>query len=225
MSAAVGYIRVSTVGQATDGVSLETQENKIRMYADLNDLDLVDVFVDAGLSGKSIAGRPGIQSVLELVRTKKIEHVIIFKLDRLARNLKEACEVSDLMQKRGVALHSISEKIDTGSATGKLFYHIISAMAEWERGIISERTVAALQTKKAKSERISGRSPYGYRFENGLVVEDASEQEVISIILRLTSEGHSITNIIAFLAHNGYTNRSGKAFGRAEVWKIQKQAA
>ena len=149
MENTIGYIRCSTTGQATEGVTLEAQTRKIRAYCDLNDLNLVEIIEDAGLSGKSISGRPGIQRVLELVSSKKIQNVVIFKLDRLARNLKEACEISELMQKKGCNLHSISEKIDTGSATGKLFYHMISAMAEWERGVISERTVTALSLKNS----------------------------------------------------------------------------
>lgn len=122
------------------------------------------------MSGKSISGRPSIQRVLELISSKKAQHVVILKLDRLARNLKEACEISELMQKKGCNLHSISEKIDAGSTTGKLFYHMISAMAEWERGVISERTVTALSLKKSKGERISRHAPYGFQFNGDKLV-------------------------------------------------------
>ncbi|MGA8831002.1 MAG: recombinase family protein [Desulfomonilaceae bacterium] len=118
------------------------------------------------MSGKSISGRPSIQRVLEPISSKKAQHVVILKLDRLART----CEISELMQKKGRNLHSISEKIDTGSATGKLFYHMISAMAEWERGVISGRTVTALSLKKSKGERVSRHAPYGFQFNGDKLV-------------------------------------------------------
>lgn len=225
MRKAIGYIRVSTVGQATEGISLEAQETKIRMYALLNDLELVDVFVDAGLSGKSISGRPGIQSVLELVKAKKVDDVIIYKLDRLARNLKEACEISETMQKRGVSLHSISEKIDTGSATGKLFYHIISAMAEWERGIISERTTVALQTKKENGQRVSKDAEFGFKFEGNRVIPNAEEQAAIGRILALRANNYSLRGIVSQIATEGFRNRNGNEIQLTSVRRILERAA
>jgi len=85
-----GYIRVSTEEQSREGVSLEMQVPKIRAYCDLNDLELTGIVADAGISGKSTKARPGIPAVLELVRGHKVEAEIVYKLDRLARNMIEA---------------------------------------------------------------------------------------------------------------------------------------
>lgn len=222
MGNTVGYIRCSTLIQAEEGVSLETQRRKITSYCDLNDLELVEIVEDAGLSGKSVSGRPGIQKVMEMVRLKQIQNVVIFKLDRLARNLKEACEMSDIMERKGVDLHSISEKLDTGSATGKLFYHLIAAMAEWERGVISERTVTALSLKKSKGERVSRHAPYGFQFVDDNIVVNDKEQEVIGIVKDLTSQGYSISGIIRYLENHGYSNRKGHRFGIKEIWTLRK---
>ena len=87
---AVGYVRVSTVGQVEDGCSLILQRDKIDAYAKLNDLELVDTVEDAGLSGKTLRNRPGIQRVLEMVAKREVEAVVIYKLDRLARNARES---------------------------------------------------------------------------------------------------------------------------------------
>jgi site-specific DNA recombinase len=224
MGNTIGYIRVSTTLQAEQGVSLEAQSRKIMSYCDLHELELIEIVEDSGLSGKTISGRPGIQKILDLVKSRKIKNVVILKLDRLARNLKEACEISDLMQKKDVALHSISERIDTGSATGKLFYHIISAMAEWERGVISERTVTAMSVKKSKGERVSRHAPYGFMFIGDNIVENDKEQEVIGIVKYLTSQGYSISGIIGYLENHGYSNRRGHRFGVKEVWSLRKAA-
>jgi site-specific DNA recombinase len=221
----IGYIRVSTAGQVETGVSLEAQAKKIRAYCDLHDLELQEIIEDAGLSGKSIAGRPGIQKVLDLVKTRKVANVIIFKLDRLARNLKEACEIAELFQKKDVALHSISEKIDSASATGRLFYNILSAMAAWEREIIGERTAVALSTKREKGERTNYQAPFGYRHESGRLVQDVNEQEILNAVAILKAEGHTVRAIVQLLAENGYTNRKGNSFGVSEVWRMSKKAA
>jgi len=221
----IGYVRVSTTGQAEEGISMEAQRRKIQAYCELHDLSLAEIIEDAGLSGKSIAGRPGIQRVLELVKARKIDNVVIFKFDRMARNLKEACEIAELLEKKGVALHSISEKIDTASATGRLFYNILGAMAAWEREIIAERTTVALACKKEKGERVSGQAPYGFRFENGRVVVDETEQATIAKIVELKTQGHSIRSIVSYLEAHGYRNRNGRPIGRNEVWQILKNAA
>ena len=226
MNNAIGYIRVSTANQADNGVSLEAQANKIRAYCELHDLTLIEIIEDAGLSGKTIAGRPGMQHVIELVKAHKVSDVIIFKLDRLARNVREANEIADLMAKKGVNLHSISEKIDTGSATGKLFFNILAAMGQWEREIISERTVMALQTLKSNNRRVSGRAPFGYSFQNdGTLAVNADEQKVITRIRELRSAGFTIMAIRSQLTADGFLNRNGREFGRNEIWTITKKAA
>ena len=224
MSSTIGYVRVSTLNQAEEGVSLEAQRRKIEAYCDLHDLDLTEITEDAGISGKSVSGRPGIQIIIDKVRARKVNNVVVFRLDRLARNLKEACEISELMEKKGVSLHSISEKIDTGSATGKLFYHILSAMNEWERGVISERTVTALSLKKSKGQRISRFAPYGYKFNGDNIVKVDMEQKVIQIVKEMTVRGHTIQFIINHLVQEGYSNRKGNNFGVSEIWKIRKSA-
>ena len=217
----VGYVRVSTTGQAEDGYGLEVQRRKIAAYCDLHDMTLVEIVADEGLSGKTIAGRPGIQSVLDMVKAGKVDNVVIFKLDRLARNVKEAVEIADLLQRKNCALHSISEKLDTGSAAGRLFYNILSAMSQWEREVIAERTQLALAVKKANGERISRHAPYGFTFDTaGKVVKVANEQAVIAKVQKLRAQGHSVRGIVAFLETHGYTNRNGNSFGVKTIWTI-----
>ena len=169
---AVGYVRVSTEEQSREGVSLDTQAAKIRAYADLHDMDLVGIIEDAGISGKSIKARPGIRAVLEMVKARKVDAVIVYKLDRLARNTIECLEMAKLMDKSGCAEHSISEKLDTQSALGRFFFTLTASLAEMERGLISERTKAALAQKRANGEKTGGDCPYGYKAVNGKLVAD-----------------------------------------------------
>jgi DNA invertase Pin-like site-specific DNA recombinase len=197
---AVGYIRVSTEEQSREGISMEMQAAKIRTYCELNDLELAGIVEDAGISGKSISGRPGIQEVLEGVRRRTVDAVIVYKLDRLARNTIEALEMAQSMDKAGVALHSISEKLDTQSALGKFFFTLTASLAEMERNVIAERTAAALAQKKSKGEKTGGHCPYGSTAVDGKLIPEVEEQKVLSRIKTLRVEGYSIRGIVQALA-------------------------
>ena len=225
MNKSYGYVRVSTEGQAIDGVSLDMQQKKIATYCELNDLELAEIVVDAGLSGKTVSGRPGMSKIVELIKFKKIQHFVVYKLDRMSRNLKEACELSELMKKHGVSLHSITEKIDTGSATGNLFFHMINAMSQWEREIIAERTSAALQSMKANGEKVSSRAPYGFEYIGGMAVPVARELACIDFLreLRINNPKLGQKKAAKILFEAGYVNRNGVRFGVSSMrvlWKI-----
>jgi DNA invertase Pin-like site-specific DNA recombinase len=97
-------------------------------------------------------------------------------------------------------------------------------MNEWERGVISERTVTALSLKKSKNERISRFAPYGYKFNGDNIVKIDIEQEVIQIVKNKANKGFTIKSIISYLSENGYSNRNGNNFGISEIWKMKKSA-
>ena len=227
---AIGYTRVSTAEQASEGVSLAMQKEKIRLYCELNDLQLVDIREDAGLSAKDFKGRPGIQKILSMIQEKKIKHLVIFKLDRLSRCLRDACKIADMMQKHGVSLHSVCEKLDTGSATGKFFYHILAAMAEWERGMISERTISGLNQKRACGEKIGRFFPRGMKAgeqtitKKGKVVfklaADPKELEAIRMATELRQDNHPYRAISAILAEAGYLSRTNKPYTASSIKKM-----
>jgi len=186
---AMGYVRVSTDEQAREGVSLDHQESKVEAYAALNDLDLVEVIRDGGQSGKDL-DRPGIQRLLEIVENNEIDAVIVYKLDRLSRNTVDTLNMIQLLEKKEIAFHSIQEKVDTKSATGKFFLTITSAIAQMERDMIAERTREALAHKKTKNEW-TGRIPYGFRIVDGHLVEDKKELAVITKAKRMRRTGKS----------------------------------
>ena len=136
---AIGYVRVSTDRQAGQGVSLEAQESKIRANSTVQGGVLFNVIIDGRESAKNL-NRPGLQRLLALVESGKIEAVIIAKLDRFTRSMKDLCSLLELFEKRGVALISIAESLDTASAAGRLVITIMAAVSQWEREAIGERT-------------------------------------------------------------------------------------
>src|ERR1700686_2119323 len=158
---AIGYVRVSTDRQAEQGVSLEAQEAKIRAMATVQSAELLDVIVDGGESAKSL-NRPGLQRLMGLDNSGKVETVIVAKLDRLTRSVKDLCGLLELFEKRKVALVSVAESVDTGSAAGRLVITIMGAVSQWEREAIGEHTRDALRHKRNKGERV-GNIAFGYR--------------------------------------------------------------
>src|SRR5580700_4917639 len=192
---AIAYIRVSTDRQAEQGVSLEAQEAKIRAMATVQSAELVDVIVDGGESAKSL-NRPGLQRLLALINAGKAQAVIVAKLDRLTRSVKDLCELLELFEKRKVALISVAESLDTGSAAGRLVITIMGAVSQWEREAIGERTRDALRHKRGNGERV-GNIEFGYRLSPDLrhVEPDPTEQAALAEIRGLRREGHTLRGI------------------------------
>jgi DNA invertase Pin-like site-specific DNA recombinase len=224
MKKAVGYVRVSTDEQAREGISLENQRAKIEAYCGLNDLELIDIIEDAGKSGKDL-NREGIQSLMELLKTRKIDAVVVYKLDRLSRRVKDTLSLMDLVEKKGIAFHSITEKIDTKTAMGKFFLNLMASMNQWERDTISERTRDALHLKIVKNER-AGQVPYGWALgEDGkTLIRNEREQKAISLILELNGKGYSHRAICRELEREGY-QPVGKKWHHQTIQNILRKVA
>src|SRR5438477_9901697 len=118
--------------------------------------------------------------------TRKVETVIIAKLDRLTRSVKDLAELLERFQKRAVSLISVAESLDTGSAAGRLVINIMTAVSQWEQEAIGERTRDAMRHKKSSGQRV-GNIAYGYRLgANGIQLEpDPQEQTVLATIREL----------------------------------------
>jgi len=219
---AVGYIRVSHQDQADSGISLENQRAKIKAYAELKDLTLVEIIEDAGISAKNLK-RDGIQRVLDMAKAKQIDAVIVFKLDRMFRSTTDALETTKLFDKWGVAFHSLQESLDTQSAMGRFFFTLTAALAEMERSIVGERTSTALQHKKANNERV-GHIPFGYQIESDGIhlTENIQEQAILAEINILRGQGLSQQKIADELNFRLTLNRKEKKWNRMSVKRVAK---
>ena len=215
---AVGYVRVSTERQADQGVSLEAQEAKIRAMATVQGVTLTEVIVDGGESAKSLK-RPGLQRLLAMVETGKVQAVIVAKLDRMTRSVKDLCGLLELFEKRKVALVSVAESLDTGSAAGRLVITIMGAVSQWEREAIGERTRDALQHKRSNGERV-GNIEFGYRLgpDRKHLVLDPTEQAALADIRALCAQKLSMRAIAAELNERGHTTRRGTP------WRLESVA-
>lgn len=207
----VGYARVSTGEQADNGCSLAAQRAKLALYADLHELDLVDVVSDAGASAKTL-DRPGMQRVLEMLDAGTVDGVLVYKLDRLTRSVRDlGLLIDDYFGEGGEAeLYSVLDSIDTSSATGRLMINLLGMIAQWEREVIAERTRDALAHKRANGERV-GSVPYGYDVApDGVnLVDNPTEQAAIRIARERRASGESLRKVGRALSRLGYPPRHG----------------
>src|ERR1700691_4571542 len=192
----VGYVRVSTDKQ---GISLEAQAEKIRAMALVQGAELSEIIVESGESAKSL-NRPGMAKLLAMVDAGNVKAVIVAKLDRLTRSVKDLCELLERFERKSVALVSVAESLDTGSAAGRLVLNIMAAVSQWEREAIGERTRDALRHKRSQGERV-GNIAFGFRLAgDGQHVEpDPTEQGALAEIRRLRREGTTLRGIASTL--------------------------
>ncbi len=208
-STAIGYTRVSPRDQADSGASLAAQRTKIEAYAVLHDLELVEVIEDAGFSAKSL-DRPGMTKLLSLIRGRRIGVVVVAKLDRITRSVRDLGELIDVFQRSGVEFASVADHIDTSTASGRLVLNVMGSVSQWEREAIGERTSEALAVMRSNGRRISRHAPYGYRLNGQGWIEDEREQEAIRLMRQLRAKGTSLRRIAEELQTKGFTNRAGK---------------
>jgi site-specific DNA recombinase len=223
----LGYVRVSTDEQAMSGVSLEAQRAKLEAYASLYDLELIEVVVDAGVSAKSF-NRPGLQRALSMLRKGKAQGLLVAKLDRLTRSMRDlGALVEEELVKGKWTLLSVAEQLDTRSASGRLVLNILGCVASWERDVIRERTKEALSYKRSKGERFNRQAPYGYRVAScGKVLEaDEAEQAMLAAIREARERGLSGRAIVVELAQKGFVTRKGTPLCLTQVQRIMRQAA
>lgn len=204
----LGYIRVSTDKQADKGLSLDDQRARIAAYAVAMGWDVSEVIVDAGASAKTLK-RPGITKLLDAIRRDEVQRVVIVKLDRLTRSTRDLDEVLDLCQKHDVSLVSLTESLDTKSATGLFFVGMLAQISQWERGIISERTRDALEFRRRSGKVYSRCTPFGYRRDGDRLVRDDAQHEALTVAKAMHEDGASLRQIAARLEALGVKPNNG----------------
>lgn len=202
-------------------MSLAAQESKIIAWADVNGYDITAIHVDAGLSGKRADNRPALQDALDHACHENAV-LVVYSLSRLARSTKDTLAIAERLDKAGADLASISERIDTTTAAGKMVFRLLAVLAEFERDLVSERTISALAHKRQKGERV-GMVPFGYDLcGDGISLsENPFEQAVIKTIIHLRSRGLSFRAIAEELAQQGVaTKRGNKTWSHTSVRRI-----
>ena len=160
----LGYSRVSSEEQAVHGISIEAQRNSLQGYAAMMNQQ-IRIFEDAGYSGKN-TNRPALQQLLAACRSGSASAVVVWKLDRLSRSLRDTLTIiEDVFQPRGITLVSITENIDTSTPSGRMMLNLLASFAQLEREQDSDRVVMAHKHLARDCKYLGGHVPLGYRID------------------------------------------------------------
>lgn len=205
---AIGYIRVSTQEQAYEGVSLDAQRARIAAWCLANGYELAAVYTDAGISGATMKRRDGLQAALKAAT--KGTALVAYSISRLARSTRDMLTIADQLETQGADLVSLTEKIDTTSAAGRMVFRMLAVLSEFERDQISERTVTALRHKKRIGE-VYGPVPFGYQEIEGRLIEVREEARILRDILTMRESGATLRAIADHLNVKGIQPKQGGA--------------
>ena len=177
------YTRVSTSMQV-DGYSLDAQKDKLKKYAEFQDMIVAGEYSDEGKSGKNIEGRPQFLQMLKDIESgkDKVEFVLVFKLSRFGRNAADVLSSLQRMQDFGVNLICVEDGIDSSKDSGKLMISVLSAVAEIERENIRVQTMEGRIQKAREGKWNGGFAPYGYSLEKGQFFINEEEAKAIRVI-------------------------------------------
>lgn len=192
-----GYVRVSTLAQANEGESLETQKRQVISYAESRGLSLQveNVFIERGVSGgDEFYLRPEGSRLMSVLTAGDV--LIFPKLDRGFRNTRDALNTLHDLKERSVSVHSIDLGGDvTGNGVGAIIFTILSAFATFEKERIATRIKEVKQRRKAEGYFIGGRRGFGYNVVDGKLAYNEEEQRLIKEMRRMVASGKSLTEV------------------------------
>ena len=142
------YIRVSTE-QQVDKSSLKTQEERLKAFCQQMEYKVVKVYKDAGLSAKN-TNRPALSELMQDIKADRIDYVVVTKLDRITRSLRDLFQLMDFFNTNEVHFTSISESIDTKTAMGRFFFQLLGLLAQLEREVTAERVTTDMRHRAEK---------------------------------------------------------------------------
>jgi site-specific DNA recombinase len=214
----VAYTRVSTLGQAEDGESLERQAARIRAYCEAKGLEQPEIICDEGLSGFK-SNREGFQKLVALCESKQVSTVIVYDLSRLSRSVRDTLEfIEDTINKNGIEFVSLLNDIDTSTPTGKAFLGITAIFNQLYRDEIAYKTKEALSHKRAKQEKTGGTIPFGFELVGGVKLFPKPEEfETLKLMHSLRKQGLTLREIVGVLTEKGIPTKTGRAGWQPKV--------
>jgi site-specific DNA recombinase len=218
------WIRVSTEDQAR-GESPEHHEDRARSYAKSRGWQVKEIYDLAGQSGKAVVQHHEAKRMMKDVERGHITGLVFSKLARLSRNRRELEDFSDFFNKHNADLISLSEAIDTSTAGGRMFFHLLGVFAQWEREEITERVNASVLTRAKLGKSINGHSPYGYIWkERKLVIqpeEAAIRRKAYDLFLKYRRKGQ----VARELNSAGYRTHDGNIWRDTSILRILNESS
>lgn len=208
------YIRVSTTDQAREGFSIPAQRERLTMYANAQEWDIYDYYVDDGYSAKD-TNRPAFQRLMQDAEKRLIDVILVHKLDRFTRSVKDLYEVLERLSKYNVSFRSSLEQFDTTTTMGRAMIGMLGIFAQWERETIADRVYWGMEQKIISGKRNGAPPPLGYNLVDGELVinEDA---DFVRRLFALYLEGKGMPTIIEIL------HKEGRDMHIKTLWYILK---
>jgi site-specific DNA recombinase len=191
------YQRIST-DEDHQPTSLKTQRERLERYCEaMEDWRIVAAYEDQA-SGTSL-DRPGLQQALDLAREKRIDLLLVYRVDRLSRKVRQLAGLCEELDQLSVVLKSATEPFDTGSPAGRMMLQMLGVFAEFEHATIVDRVTAGLARRVREGKWMSGRTPYGYTRDKDskLLVPDEVKAPVVRRIFDLYADGKLGTTAVA----------------------------
>ena len=214
----IAYIRVSTLGQAEDGESLERQASRIRAYCEAKGLAEPEIICDEGISGFK-SNRAGFQRLVALCESRQVKTVLVYDLSRLSRSVRGTLEfIEDTINKNGVEFISLLNDIDTSSPSGKAFLGITAIFNQLYRDEIAHKTKEALSHKRAKKEKTGGTVPFGFELVDGVrLIPKPEEFAVVRQLQVWRRTGLTLREIVGMLEKSGIPTKTGRGAWQPRV--------
>ena len=210
------YIRVSTERQANEGDSLEEQEKELKKFCDFRNFDIHNLYIERGKSGGN-TNRPEYQKLIKDIEQRKIQALIVKKLDRLSRSLMDFENLMNLMNKNEVEFISIKENFDTTTAMGKAMLRVALVFAQLEREQTSERIADVMGHRASLGIYNGGVRPLGYTSINKELVPYKKERDIVELLFEKFLETHSTTQTAKFLNDIGFRDRENTLFDNRQI--------
>ena len=209
MKKVIGYIRVSTEYQKLKENSINNQIQSINKYCDNDDMCLIDIFEDNGVSGMN-SDRNGLNQLFDKVKKDNIDMVIVYSLSRLGRKLKDVIDFIDVLSKNDIRFISLKENFNNNDIVGKLMFNILGSINEFEVNLLSQRISDVKQYKKSVREVYSGKICFGLKRNGKKLIDNDTEMKTLKLIHKLRNDKMSYFKISDYLNERNILSKENK---------------
>jgi len=217
------YARVSTTEQAEEGYSIDEQQRLLTEWCERNGYNVHEVYADRGISGKSVKKRPALVKLLEDAKSKQFDVVLVWKTNRLARNILDLLKIVEVFDQNYISFRSYTENHETETSQGKLQFHMLAAIAEFERNTISENVKMGMLAR-AREGKWNGGIVLGYDLED---ISNQGDKRKHTRLVINEKEAKTVKRIFElYIAGNGYkatanrVNKEGHLGKRGKPFSI-----